>query len=352
MNTNVNGGMGGGSEDSMAPARCLAIGPSKAIQATGETQYMPAAKPTLYFIGMTTGNSAIMRVFPRWAEYLELGETAIQGIDCKWHDQPAVYRRAVDFIKRDPLSKGALVTTHKTDLLRACGDMFERLAPCAELLHEVSCISKREGRLRGHAKDLVTSGLALEAFLPKGHWSTTGGEVLVMGAGGSSIALTSYLLDPKHGADRPKRIIISNRSPGRLVEIREIHRKLGQNIPVEYHETPRAEDNDALMNRLPVHSLVVNATGLGKDAPGSPLTDAARFPEKGFAWDFNYRGSLVFLEQARAQAQQRQLRIEDGWIYFIHGWTRVIAEVFDVDIPVSGPRFDELSRIAKGSRAV
>ena len=96
--------------------------------------------------------------------------------------------------------------------------------------------------------------------------------------------------------------------------------------------------------------MVINATGLGKDAPGSPITDAAQFPERGFAWDFNYRGNLVFLDQARAQAQTRQLTVEDGWVYFIHGWTRVIAEVFHVDIPVNGPVFDDISRIAKEAR--
>ena len=97
-------------------------------------------------------------------------------------------------------------------------------------------------------------------------------------------------------------------------------------------------------------SLVINATGLGKDAPGSPLTDAAPWPEGGLAWDFNYRGDLVFLEQARAQQAAKRLHIEDGWVYFIHGWTRVIAEVFHIDIPTSGQRFDELSRIAAETR--
>jgi hypothetical protein len=81
------------------------------------------------------------------------------------------------------------------------------------------------------------------------------------------------------------------------------------------------------------------------------LTDAAEFPRCGFAWEFNYRGDLVFLRQARAQQAPRQLRVEDGWIYFLHGWTRVIAEVFHVDIPVSGPVFDELSRIAARTRS-
>jgi shikimate 5-dehydrogenase len=323
---------------------------SEAIQATANTNYPPATKPTIYFIGMTTGKSSIMKVFPRWAEYLKLGDVVIQGIDCKWHDQPAVYRRAVEFIKNDPLSMGALVTTHKIDLLTACREMFEYLDPYAELMGEISCISKRDGLLRGHAKDPITSGLSLEAFLPPAHWQTTGAEAFCLGAGGSSIAITSYLMDSKHGMNHPSRIIVSNRSLPRLEEIKKIHRKINCPIPVEYHHTPRPEDSDALMNRLKPHSLVMNATGLGKDAPGSPITHAGRFPEQGFAWDFNYRGDLLFLDQARAQADERKLTIVDGWVYFIHGWTRVVAEVFDVDIPVSGPEFDEISRLAQKAR--
>ena len=96
--------------------------------------------------------------------------------------------------------------------------------------------------------------------------------------------------------------------------------------------------------------MVVNATGLGKDAPGSPMTQAAVFPENGLVWEFNYRGNLVFLDQARAQQQARHLHIEDGWTYFLHGWTQVISDVFNVDIPSSGPLFDELSQIASTTR--
>lgn len=316
--------------------------------------YEKADRPTLYFIGVTTGKSSIMKVFPKWAEYLGLKDTMIKGIDCKWHDDPEVYRRAVSFIKEDKLSQGALVTTHKIDLLTATRDMFEELDHYAELMGEISCISKVKGngglKLVGHAKDPITAGLSLDAFLPSNYWKKTGAEIFVIGAGGSSIALTSSLMENCSPDNRPARIVVSNRSTPRLEEMKHIHAKINPGIPMEYIHAPRPEDSDAVLEGLKPGSLVVNATGLGKDAPGSPLTDAARFPENGYAWDFNYRGDLVFLDQARAQREKRNLTIEDGWVYFIHGWTRVIAEVFHIDIPTSGPVFDELSRIAAAMR--
>ena len=42
--------------------------------------YSPATRPTFYFIGVTTGQSSIMKVLPVWAEYLELGDVEIKGI--------------------------------------------------------------------------------------------------------------------------------------------------------------------------------------------------------------------------------------------------------------------------------
>jgi shikimate 5-dehydrogenase len=304
----------------------------------------------MYFIGVTTHQSSIMRVFPRWAKCLQLGDVLIQGMNFRWHDRPEHYRQAVDFIRRDPQSLGALVTTHKIDLLNACRDQFDRLDEFAALLSEISSISKDHGRLVAHAKDPITSGLALEAFLPPAYWERTGAEVLVLGAGGSAIAITWYLLQKKHGKNRPSRMVVTNRSTPRLEDIRHFHARIGADIPLEYHHAPHPEAADAILRTLRPGSLVINATGLGKDAPGSPLTDAAPWPDRGLVWDFNYRGNLVFLDQARAQQQAKQLQLEDGWIYFIHGWTRVIAEVFHVDIPTSGSAFDELSRIAASVR--
>jgi len=262
------------------------------------------------------------------------------------HAPAADYRAAVEFLKRDPLSLGALVTTHKIDLYRACRDLFDEIDPHARFMGETSCLSKREGRLVCHAKDPISSGLALDAFLPERHFERTDAEVFSMGAGGSTIALTWHLMQRSRGADRPARIVVSNRSAARLEQIRRIHAELGSGVPTEYVLSPTPIDNDAALSGLRPGSLVINATGLGKDAPGSPLTNSARFPDLAIVWDLNCRGELVFLAQARAQAKERGLQIEDGWTYFLHGWTQVIAEVFQISIPVGGPEFDGLSEIA------
>ncbi len=313
--------------------------------------YIPAEKRTMYFIGVTTSKSSIMKVFPEWAKYLKLGDVAIKGIDFMAHDEPTKYREAVDFIKSDKNSLGALVTTHKMDLLAACRDQFGQLDEYADVMHEISSISKVNGILAGHAKDPITSGLSLEAFLPDRYWEKTGSEAFIIGAGGSGLALSWHLCKTSAGKNRPSKIIVANRSAGRIAEMKEIHQKIGIDIPVEYHVTGSdAVRTDDILSTLHTGALIVNATGLGKDAQGSPITYRAQFPENAICWDFNYRGDLVFLDQARAHQPRKHLHIEDGWLYFIHGWTRVIAEVFHIDIPTSGPIFDELSAIAARAR--
>lgn len=170
-----------------------------------DTLYPVVAKkvPTFYFIGVTTHKSSIMRVFPRWAADLGRGETVIEGVDLKIHDSRDAYRAAVAQIKEDPLSLGALVTTHKIDLYEAAGDMFDSLDRYATLCGEISCISKQDGRLVGHAKDPITAGMTLDAMLGNGYFGRTGGNVLCFGAGGASAATLLHLIDKKLSGTGP-----------------------------------------------------------------------------------------------------------------------------------------------------
>lgn len=304
--------------------------------------------PTMDFIGVTTTRSSIMRVFPLWMRELGRPEVALEGVDLKIHDEPRAYRAAVAQIKDDPLSLGALVTTHKIDLYEAAKDMFDFLDPYATICGELSSISKRDGRLEGHAKDPITAGLSMDAIVPPGYFGRTGAHVLCFGAGGSAVATLLHLMDKSDAVDRPRRFIVVNRSRPRLARLRAMVAARPTDIAVEYVCNADPVRNDAIMAALPDGSVVINATGMGKDIPGSPITDAGRFPGRGIAWEFNYRGELDFLRQARAQAVSGQLTVEDGWLYFLHGWTQVIAQV--LHLAVDPPRFAALARLAESVR--
>jgi shikimate dehydrogenase len=97
---------------------------------------------------------------------------------------------------------------------------------------------------------------------------------------------------------------------------------------------------DELVASAPPGTLVVNATGMGKDRPGSPLTPAARFPSAAVVWELNYRGDLPLLDQARDQARDRGVAVHDGWSLFCQGWAAALAAVLDIDDPLLGDRFE------------
>lgn len=304
-----------------------------------------AKEPTMYFIGVTTGSSSIMKVFPRWMDALKLN-AVIKGIDIAIHADPKIYREVVSFIKNDPLSLGALVTTHKIDLYNAAHDMFDYLDPYALQFNELSSISKKDGKLCGHAKDPITCGMAMEEFIPDNYWRDhPEAGVFIMGAGGSCISICSYYMRNGGKGNDPVKIAVANRSEPRLRSCEKINMEINKaGIKTEYYLTPEPLQNDEICQKMGRGSLIVNATGLGKDRPGSPLTDACLFPEEAVAWELNYRGERQFQHQAEAQESSRGVRVNDGWMYFVYGWTQVIAEVFHTEI--LGDRLRLCSEIA------
>lgn len=299
----------------------------------------------LLFIGVSTSGSSIFELFPRWAEILGI-EARIEGYDIPLGAPPAAFRDAVEHIAGDPGALGALVTTHKVDVYRHAGELFAELDTNARLCREVSCISKRGGALVGHAKDPITAGRTLSEFVEPGHWAG-GAHTLCLGAGGAGTAIAVHLAG---GEQPPRQLVITDTDRGRLETLRAALGELGPRGAVRLEQVGAPEDSDGLLDQLPPGSLVVNATGLGKDVPGSPISDAAVFPRRGVVWELNYRGELRFLEQARRQQEARSLYIQDGWRYFLHGWTEVIAEVFHLDL--TPEQFDRLADAAEPQRPV
>ena len=88
--------------------------------------------------------------------------------------------------------------------------------------------------------------------------------------------------------------------------------------------------NDFRRTPAPAHRVQV-CRGEACQAVGAQALYAAaqaRFPAGSMAWDFNYRGNLLFLEYAVAQG----IRAVDGWEYFLHGWSQIMARVFSFDL--------------------
>lgn len=301
---------------------------------------------TFSFFGVSTAQSAMQRIYPLWMAELGL-DSRLVGIDLPLDAPRSQYRRAVEAVKSDPTAVGGLVTTHKLNVFAAAADLFDELDASAQLLSEVSCLTLRDGRLAGAALDDRTSRLALEALLPEDGW-TTRGELLLLGAGGASIATTLGVHQAaREGRPVPSRIHVTARSAQRLEEMTAVHDEVGFHIPVIAHITTSPEQADAVVAGLAPASVIVNATGMGKDRPGSPLTDDVRYPVDSIVWDMNYRGERPFLRQARAQAARNRLHVVDGWDYFVYSWTTVVAVVHGLEIPARGPLFSRLSSIAR-----
>jgi shikimate 5-dehydrogenase len=303
---------------------------------------LPAETPTIHFIGVSTNQSSIMKVFPKWAAELGINDASIHGIDLPLNASPESYREVVNFIRNDPKSQGALVTTHKIDLFRAARNQFDELDWFAIAMHEISSISKRNGKLIGQAKDPVAAGRSLCSMVPENFWPGEAGQVFCMGSGGAGVAITWFLLRGEHKLGRPKRIIVSDISAERLDHLQQL-----VNSPqLETKLIKSPEENDIIMRTVAPRALIINATGLGKDRLGSPITDGTAFPRGSIVWELNYRGALNFLQQARRQSESGNLGIYDGWDYFIHGWTCVISDVFAIEIPGDSVTLQRLSRVA------
>jgi shikimate dehydrogenase len=123
---------------------------------------------------------------------------------------------------------------------------------------------------------------------------------------------------------------------------------LNTDIAIEYICNSNPLLNDKIMEKFPPYSIIINATGMGKDTPGSPITWQAKFPQNSIAWEFNYRGELDFMHQSLAQVKSRHVKVEDGWLYFVHGWTQVVAQVLHFEL--TPELFDELNKAAASVR--
>jgi shikimate 5-dehydrogenase len=242
----------------------------------------------------------------------------------------------------NPRVLGAVVTSHKLRLFSACHDLLDDAEPLVALTREINSLDTRDG-VRAYARDPQSLDVILDVILdgiggPRGPVPR---PVLCIGAGGSATALmlamrldiagTLAARQPvvRTGPATRGHLTIVGRDQGSLGNVRAVRNRCG--IPGDGVSFLLAPDQDAAVRcaeaALP-GTVIINATGLGKTGPGSPLPDTAAFPPGAVAWDFNYRGPLTFLSQARHAG----VATEDGWDYFVAGWSAALAAITGKDL--------------------
>jgi shikimate 5-dehydrogenase len=274
---------------------------------------------TIWFVGVSTAGSMVHRAMPRWRPVLGLGpDVSVVGHDVPVGASPGVFRALLGSLARDPAAIGAVVTTHKVALFAAGSGMFGGLDDLAVACGEVNAVRRTGGGLLGFARDPVSVGRVVDRIWPSG--AGAGGDCVCLGAGGTAVALGRHLL----GRAAPPRLVFADPRRSAVSHLGGVLGGLGGSVTTVVGDGPW----DSLVGSASPGSLVVNATGMGKDRPGSPLTRAARFPLGSVVWELNYRGDLPLLAQASAQG----VSVHDGWSLFCQGWAAALAAVLDIDL--------------------
>jgi shikimate dehydrogenase len=278
----------------------------------------------IQFVGVSTGSSKIHSVFPYWMRLLGL-DADVVGVDVPLGASAEVYRGVLDGIRGHKSCLGAVVTSHKVELFRAAAGQFDALDSSAVSCQEINAVRHRDGQLTGFARDPVSVGRVVDAM-----WPDLDAGLLCLGSGGTAIALGRHLL----ARGQRGMLHFLDRDPSAAERLRRV--LADGRVVAEVADDPF----DAWLADLPPGSLVVNATGAGKDRPGSPVTDTVVFPREVTVWELNYRGDLRMLDTARAQEADRGLVVHDGLSLFCHGWAAALAPVLDLpDDPLLADRF-------------
>lgn len=280
------------------------------------------------FVGVTTASSLIHRAMPAWQPLLP-ARCGVRGVDIPLGAGREVYAALLDRVRGDESVAGAVVTSHKTGLYQAGLLRFEWLDPLAVACEEVNAIRRTPAGLHAWARDPVSVGRVVQQI-----WPGDGGRVVCLGAGGTARALARYL-----GMARPG--VQFDCADTDTAAVQRLTGLAGWPVTGYTGSGPW----DHLVGAAPPGSLIVNATGLGKDRPGSPTTPDVRFPPESTVWDLNYRGDLAFLRQARCQATAAGLRVHDGWQLFCHGWAAALTVILGLpDDSGLGDRFAQAAR--------
>jgi shikimate 5-dehydrogenase len=290
-------------------------------------------KSRMYFIGVTTTQSIINQIFPLWMEVLNYN-MGLECVDISMNADANVYRRYVSEIKKSKSILGALVTTHKIPIYENAKDLFDSLEDSSQKFKEIGCIYKRHNDLIGEATDILTVKVAFDnIWVERGYKNTNDVQICVLGCGGAGVALSYVLLSSSY--KNIKKIIMVDINSERIEQAKTVLKPFDIDMKLDYHLSTGISYNDNIVNSLTENAFIINATGVGKDLPGSPVSENVCFPKNCCVWEYNYRGDLKLLEIAKQQGKCNNINIYDGFNYFLYGWSTVISRILNITIDSS-----------------
>ena len=211
------------------------------------------------------------------------------------------------------------------------------------------------------------AGAAADAESPTSAWfrARPGADAVILGAGGAGLACAVALLGSVRSATAasPRRIVLVDTSQAAAAHTAAVLReavaaRAGDSLSVLEGEglpscakvggicvvLAASQSASSMIAREAVQqagagSLVVNATGMGKDTPGCPVPMDTAWPAGCIVWELNYRGPRQFLNLALAQAPPGSL-IMDGRRLLHTGWTRTasaLARALALSKPAATP---------------
>lgn len=280
------------------------------------------------FLGVSTGASLVHSVFAHWADCLGK-PLVLESHDLPLNANPEVYRQFVSSMRKGyPGIGGALITSHKAAIFDSAANLFNRITPLALRLGEIGMVYWRNNEMVADANDpLSTQQVGRRLLSESSSWVNGSRSAIILGGGGAGVALANTLVTDNIIGCRS--IIITEVNRFRIEKLKGLIDSWNSQIPIQILQVTNTADD--IVANAGLGSLIANATGMGKDRPGSPVSANVVFPERSFIWEFNYRfvkqSSPTFLEIASRQMNQNYLTIEDGWDYFIWGWLGVMSNV-------------------------
>jgi shikimate dehydrogenase len=288
-------------------------------------------QPLITFLGVSTSGSLAHDAFPHWAEILSVN-WALRGVDLPVRSPHRTYRTWLENLRDNPAVVGAVITAHKLSAYDAGTKLFVARDLYSALAHEVNAVSSEPGGLSGFARDPLSLSHLLPTLV-----ADPPRRVICFGAGGAATALLLACLTLVASSEAggrlepqpdPPDLVFVDVDESALHALGEVARSCA--VPgISVRLQLLSANSPAVVRALDAAApgdLVVNATGLGKERPGSPVTGA--LPPGVVAWDLNYRGPLSFLCEARRAGAVPV----DGWEYFVAGWAGALTAIASVPL--------------------